>query len=133
MEIAFEPYKKVSFRSYLRYETAEELARAVSLSAPVGLPAQYTLRWSNGVLFHIVGFQPTDSVVKEYIAGHVVWDHIDFALMPRYVKEIRLPEKPLVVFSVLDLSEHPVFGPLGEWIRENLVKSETVAERRVLG
>jgi hypothetical protein len=122
MEIAFEPYRKISFRSYLQYKSPEDLARAIAQSMPTGAPAQVPLRWSNGVLFAISGLPPTDSLVKELLAGHIAWDHVDFALMPNYVKEIKLPEKPFITFSVQDFSEHPIYGPFGRWLKEHLAK-----------
>jgi hypothetical protein len=125
MEIAFEPYRKLSFRSYLEYKSPEDLARNIALTVPPDVPARTNLRWSNGVLFSIAPFQPSDSLAKEYLAGHVLYDHIDFAVMQKYQKEIKLPEKPLVVINVQDLSEHPLFGHLGEWIKKNLAKKRS--------
>ena len=122
MEISVEPYKKLSFRTYLEYSSPEDLARTLVMSIPPGVPASTTLRWSNGVLLAIASFQPTDSITKENIAGHMLYDHIDFALMPNYQKEIKVPEKEMVVLNVLDLSEHPLFGYLGQWIKQNLSK-----------
>src|SRR6266566_588321 len=117
MEISFEPYKKLSFRSYLEHNSPEDLARSVATAVPAGVPASTTLRWSNDVLFSAIAFQATDSVTKEYVAGHVLYDHIDFAVMPKYQKEIKIPEKPMVVLNVQNLSEHPLFGSLGDWIK----------------
>jgi hypothetical protein len=122
MQIVHEPYEKLSFRSYLEYESPELLASTIGLAAPSHVAAQMTLRWSNGVLFVISGFQNTDIVTKEFVTGHLIWGHIDFALMPEYRKEIKLPDKPMLTTDVLDLSDHTVFGPFGAWIKENLAK-----------
>jgi hypothetical protein len=130
MEISFEPYKKLSFRSYLEYDSPEDLARNIALSIPSGVPVQATLRWSNGVLFAIAAFQQSESVSKEYLAGHVLYDHIDFALMSKYQKTIKLPEKPMVAVNITNLSEHPLFGNLGEWIKGNLAKKKIPHPRR---
>ncbi len=122
MEIAVEPYKKLSFRSYLEYPSPDDLANTVAAAIPPGVPASTAMRWSNGVLFSIASFQPSDSLTKEWIAGNVLYDHIDFSVMPQYQKEIKLPDKPMVVINLLNLSEHPIFGPLGEWIMKNIAK-----------
>ena len=130
MEISFEPYNKISFKSYLEHDSPEDLARIVALTVPVGVPAHSTFRWANGVLFSVAAFQATDSITKEYLAGHLLWDHIDFALMPTYEKEIKLPDKPLVTLNVLNLSEHPLFGAVGKWIKENLAKKKVTQPKR---
>jgi hypothetical protein len=130
MEIAHEPYKKISFRSYLEYDTPEKLAGTIAMNAPANVPAHITLRWANGVVFSVIGFQPNDSMTKENIAGHLMWDHIDFAIMPEYRSEIRLPDKPLVTFGVLDLSGHPLFELLCEWIKEHLAKKKAPLQAR---
>jgi hypothetical protein len=122
MEISLEPYKKLTFRTYFEYNTPQDLARSLAMQIPVGIPASTTLRWSNGVLFAVANYQPTDSITKENIAGHVLYDHIDFAVMQEYQNEIKLPEREMVVLNILNLSEHPLFGELGHWIKQNLAK-----------
>jgi len=122
MEIGFDPYKKLSFKSYIQYDTPEVFVKILTVAVPQGVPAQTTLHWSNGVLFRFANFQPTDSIVKEYVAGHLLWDHLEFAPMPQYAKQIKLPDNPLVTINVLNVSNHTLFGPLGKWICENLMK-----------
>lgn len=124
MEMAFEPYKKVSFKSYLQYDNPEEMVNTLTISIPPGVPAQYILKWANGILFQFATFKPADSLIKEYIAGHLLWDHIDFAPMPQYTPEIQVPSKPMVAITVIDLSHHSLFVSVTEWIRENLLKTE---------
>lgn len=130
MEIAFEPYRKLSFRSYLQFDSPEALVRAITLNIAPGIPAHASLRWANGVVFSVANFQPADSVVKEYVAGHLLWDHIDFASMPQYQSEIRIPEKPLVTVNVLSLTGHTIFDPLTEWIRDNLLRKASSKSKR---
>jgi hypothetical protein len=127
MEIAFEPYRKVSFRSYLQFEKPEDLVRMASLGAPAGMPSQLTLRWAKGVLFSVYNLPPSDSIMKEYIAGNLILDHIDFAIMPEYTKELKIPEKPLLSVNIIDLSEHTLFGPLAEWVKHNIARKKTFA------
>ena len=127
MEVAFEPYRKLSFRSYMEYESPEALANVVAMPVPPGVPAPITLHWANGIVFRGAAYQPTDSIVKEYVSGHLLWDHVDFAPMPQYVKEIKAPDKPLVTVNILDVSKHTVFGPVAQWIRANLIEGKPSA------
>lgn len=131
LEVAFEPYRKMSFKSYMKYEKPEELVRTITASIPPGVPAQSTLKWANGVLLTFANFQPADSVIKEYVAGHLLWDHVDFAPMPQYAPEIAVPEKPMVRVIVVDVSRHSLFGPVTEWIRDNLLEKETATSPKV--
>ena len=120
MQIAHEPYKKLSFRSYLEYDTPEELLDTMLMSVPPDLTARVALRWANGVLLAVGQFQQSDIVSKEFMEGHLIWDHIDFALMPQYRRTLVLAERPLIVINVLDLSQHSIYAPLAEWLKENL-------------
>jgi hypothetical protein len=119
MEFVHSPYSKVSLRSYLQYETPESLIATIAVGATPSIPAQVVLRWSNGVLFTIAGFQPGDTLTKENIAGHLLWDHVDFTLMPKFASEIHISDKPLLTINIIDLSKHPIFGPFAEWIKTN--------------
>ena len=125
MEVAFEPYKKVSFQSYLMYESSEAFANIIALFNPPGVPVQTRLFWANGVLFRFFSHPPTDAVTKEAINGRLIWDHIEFAPMPEYENPLKVAEKPLVTINVLNVSNHIVFGPLAEWIRKNLIDKKS--------
>jgi hypothetical protein len=122
MEFTLAPYTRVSIRSYLEHESPEQLATALAKAVPPNVPSQTVLRWANGVLFAATNFLPTDSVSKEYLAGHLLWDHVDFAIMPEFRDVIQLPEKPLFTIGVIDLSKHSLFGPFADWIRNNLTR-----------
>jgi hypothetical protein len=122
LEVSYEPYSKISFRSYLKFKTPEDLARALTVQISPSVPASGTLRWANGILFNVNAFQPTDSAVKEYLSGTLNFDHLDFAVMQNYASDIKLPEKPLIVFGVINLTGHTLFDPLTKWIRSNLLK-----------
>ena len=122
MEINFEPYEKITFRSYLNYGSVEQFASVIGLGSPPGIPSRAKLLWANDVLFRHFALPPTDAITKENIKGHLVLDHIEFAPMPEYQKEIQvLPDRPLMTIFVLDVSEHFVFDPLSKWIKENLL------------
>jgi len=72
MEVAFEPYKKISFQSYLPYESVEEFANFIACGIPPNAIAQTRLFWANGVLFRWFNHPPAEAVVKETLNGHLI-------------------------------------------------------------
>jgi hypothetical protein len=122
VEIAFEPYKKTTFQSYLAYESAEAYVNVIALTNPPGIPFQARLFWANGVLFRFFNHPPSEALIKETIDGHLIFDHIEFAPMPEYKNELKVTERPLGIINVLNVSNHVVFDPLTAWIRKNLIK-----------
>ena len=122
MEVKFEPYDKLTFKSYFEYETPEKFVEAIALPNPEGMIFQARLFWANGVLFRPFNHPPSESLAKEVINGHIILDHVEFAPMPTFQKEIKHPARPLGTINVVDVSKHIVFGPLAMWIKENLVK-----------
>lgn len=125
MEVAFEPYKKVSFKSYLMYESSEAFAKVIALSNPPGIPVQTRFFWANGVLFRFFPLSPSETSAREIVNGHLVWDHMEFAPMPEYTNVLQVAERPLVTINVLNVSNHVVFEPVTEWIRNNLIEKKS--------
>jgi hypothetical protein len=124
VEVAFEPYKKISFQSYLPFESLEEFTSFIACGIPPNALAQTSLFWANGILFRFFNHPPTESVVKENLNGHIIFDHIEFAPMPEYKNELKVSTRPLASIIVLDVSKHVVFNPLTAWIRDNLLKTK---------
>ena len=122
MEVAFEPYKKVSFQSYILYENANAFVRVIALATPPGIPFQARLFWANQILFRFFSQPASEAIVKERLDGHIIWDHIEFAPMPEYKAEIRVKERPQGTLIVLNVTKHKVFEPFTAWIRDNLIK-----------
>ena len=122
MEVAFEPYKKVSFQSHLAYASSEDFTQVIALARPPGVPAQVRLFWANGVLFRFFPHPPSEVRAKSIVNGHLIWDHVEFAPMPQYSRQISVAERPLVTIFVLDVSNHVVFDPVSKWIRNNLIE-----------
>jgi len=122
MEVAFEPYTKVTFNSHIVYKSAEEFVDVIGLGSPPGIPTQGRLYWANGVLFRFFNHMPSEALAKEMLSGHVVFDHIECAPMPTFTNELKIASRPLVSVFVLDVSKHVVFDPLTAWIREKLFK-----------
>jgi hypothetical protein len=125
MEVEFEPFKKVSFQSYLEFGSAQEFANMIAFLTPPGIPMQTRLFWANGVVFRFFAHQPSETLAKEILIGHLIWDHVEFAPMPSYTNEIKVAEKPLVTICVQDVTRHAVFEPVAKWINENLIRKKT--------
>lgn len=123
MEIAFEPYKKVTFQSYLIYENLEEFIDVIVSGSPAGIPFQGKLFWANGVLFRIFNHPPSEALSNEILRGHLIFDHLEFAPMPVFQSEIIAKNRPLGRLIVVDVSKHVVFDPLTAWLRDNLLKT----------
>ncbi len=125
MEFVFEPYQKITIRSYLEYGSPEDFVTALTISTPEGVPAQGGLNWANGILFRFYPLAPSESISREYVGGHLLWDHVEFALMPKYVKEVKVPSRPLITFGILDVSNHVLLGPFAEWVARTLAKRDS--------
>lgn len=122
MEFSYEPYEKLSFNSYLQYETVEAFADVIALSNMPGVAVQTRLFWANGIVFRYISQRPSEALAKKLMERHLVWDHIEFAPMTEFIRQIRVEERPLVTITVLDVSNHGVFGQLTKWIKENLLR-----------
>jgi len=123
MEVAFEPFKKVTFRSYLPYHSAEAFVNAIAMGSPAGVQTRTSLFWANGILFRFFNPRPSELLAKEFFEGHLMWDHIEFAPMPTYEREVQGPrDRPLVTIYIIDVSNHVVFEPITKWIQDHLVK-----------
>jgi len=120
MRIVLEPYTKITIKSYFMYDNSEAFVNAITLAQARGATGVIgNLGWANGVLFKHYNFASTDSVTAQYLKGHLPLDHVEFASMPEYSTEIRSGD---VILSVIDLSNHMIFGELTKWIKSNLMK-----------
>jgi hypothetical protein len=103
MEISFDPYKKVTFQSHLRYTSAKAFIDVISLVNPPEMGFQAKLFWANGVLFRPFSHSPSEVLAKEIINGHLIFDHIEFAPMPIYKKESNYSRKTLGPNYIIDV------------------------------
>jgi hypothetical protein len=109
----------------MQHENPEQLVSTIVAGSPSRVPVQVVLRWANGVLFMLAPFQPSEVVAKEFLSGHLLWDHLDFAIMSDFQRAIRIAERPLLQIDIIDLSDHPIYGPFANWIKNNLVVKAT--------
>ncbi|MDE1816725.1 MAG: hypothetical protein KGI11_09230 [Thaumarchaeota archaeon] len=119
-QFAVEPYKQVTIRSYMKYESAEAFAKAATHALSKGMGGRLgNFFWANGVIFKHSPYAQTDSVTKQYLEGMLTLDHIEYALMSEFRNEIRVED---FVLTVLDVSKHTLFRELTKWIKGTLEK-----------
>jgi hypothetical protein len=121
MEVKFEPYKSMVFKSYLPFDSAASLIESIVDVNTPGTPIHIRLLWANGILIRFYNQAKSEALSKEYLSGNVIFDHIEFAPMKEYIKNPRLENRPMITVDVLDVSKHTVFNPLTAWIRDNLL------------
>lgn len=117
-QFEIEPYKKITIRSHMRYESAEAFAAAITQTFMRGTAARTgNIFWANGILFKHSTYVSSDSVTTEYLKGNLPLDHIEYAPMPKFRNEIRIEE---FVVTVIDVSNHTLFKELTKWMKKNL-------------
>lgn len=117
-EITVEPYKKLVIRTYLKYDSYEEMAR--ELVKGVSVP-YIILRWNSGILFNFVSYMMTDYISQQLVQGNLYWDHLDFAEMKEFRDYVPV-EGSAVKIYVRNLNRHPLFTQLSRYIKENFLK-----------
>ena len=123
MNISLEPYKKITIRSYLKHESPQAFVDAITLPLVKGtVPKLGGLLWANGVVFRHFPYSPTDTLTREYLGGHLLIDHLEFAPMSEYEKEIRYEG---FVVTVADVSNHSTFKELAKWVAGNLLNKKS--------
>ncbi len=122
-QVAFKPYQKITIRSKMRYPSAQAFADALTLSLARGMGGRGgNLFWANGILFRHFPFAPSDTILKEYLDGHLPIDHIDYAPMPEYSAEIRSGE---IVVTVLNVTYHTILSRIGRWLATESEEEQT--------
>jgi hypothetical protein len=119
MEVVVEPYDKITIRSYLRHSSPEAFVEAITLPlSREGGGRIAGMTWANGVLFRHFPYTPTDTITREYLRGHLPLDHLEFASMPVFRREIHSGG---FIVTVLDVSDHLTLSRLAKWIASNLL------------
>jgi hypothetical protein len=125
MKIEHIPWKKLEIRTYSQFDTPEEFANFVAAPTPAGAAGSTSLLWAEGVLFrHVPLSLPTDAIATEQLRGNLLWDHLDFVAMPKYVSELRPTSRPGLMINVIDMSRNPLFTEVAKWAKD-LVKGST--------
>lgn len=77
--------------------------------------------WANGILFNIFLSPVTEATFGEYVKGTLYVDNILFAPMKKYEKVLKVREDPSLIITVYNESESTLYGPITNWIKENLL------------
>jgi hypothetical protein len=114
----YQPWEEINIHEIVEYPLEYFFTKA-TLGIPeggVGLP----LAWSNGIIYSIQPIQPTEDVVKEQLKGIIHWSALHYARMPKFQNEIIRAGQIRVI--IMNMSNHTVFGPMANWIKENFLK-----------
>jgi hypothetical protein len=128
MHVVLDPYQRITIRSYQKYDNAEAFVTSMTRSLMSGAAGRVgSLYWANGIVFRHYPYAPADSLIKEYLKGHLPLDHVDFAPMPQFKDEMRTGE---FIVTILDMSNHLTLDVLSEWIAANLIKDKPKTRRQ---
>lgn len=120
--ISLEPYKKITVRSYTRFQSPEEFAQGITSNIPRGTFGRVAnLFWANKILFRHFPYATTDSISKQYLMGNLPLDHIEYAPMPHFRPEIKVDE---MAITVMNVSNHTFFDVFSKWIAQKLEKTK---------
>lgn len=100
----------------MRYESPQGFAENVVSETPKGNPIP-RLFWANGILFRHFPYFPSEVISQQLIEGILNVDHIEYAQMKEYRKEIAVTPNQKV--KVLNVTNHTVFNDLTSYIAKN--------------
>lgn len=115
-EVIYEQYKKIVVRSFMRFESPQVFAENVFSETLKGnqIPRLF---WASGILFRHFPYFPSEAVSQQLIEGVLNIDHIDYAEMKEYKKEINVAANQKI--KVLNVTSHTVFSNLTSYIAKN--------------
>jgi len=113
--ISYEPFREVVVMEYMRFKSADELARFLNVAAggkPTGI------YWANGVAFFYYPLASNTELATKALVEErkVYWAFVGFAVMADYRSIIETREK--IMMPVIDLSSSPLFLKATQWLKE---------------
>ena len=113
--ISYEPFRQVVVMEYMRFKSADDLARFLNVAAggkPTGI------YWANGVAFFYYPLSSNTELATRALIEEkkVYWAFAGFAVMPDYRSIIETREK--IMMPVIDLSSSPLFLKATEWLKQ---------------
>lgn len=113
IKVKYEPCREVVIKEVVEYPSIDSLARLLSAYFKAGqliLP-----NWTEGVLFCYFPLPlTTESLVKEYLNGRVIWSLVLFALMPTYRESLKIDG---IEVPVIDVSHNLFLRKVARWLR----------------
>ncbi len=113
VEIVCSPPKQLVILECTQYASLDALSNTLATIIRAGQPL--VLKWAEGVTFSYSLLPPTtDSLMKEFLEGHVYWTDVVFALMPEYKSTIKVGTLDI---PVIDVSPNPTLREAAEWMK----------------
>lgn len=115
VNITYDPFKEIAIMEYMRFKTADELARFLNVAAggkPTGV------YWTSGIAFFYYPMaSTTETATKALIEQRkVYWAFVGYAVMPEYRPIIETKEKIMV--PVIDMTSSSLFQRAAQWLKE---------------
>ena len=114
MEIRFEPWKEIVIHEVLERKWGEWIDETINTlkTGGGGIP---TLNWSNGIVFQVAPFAPTEKVIEEQLNGVIHYSNVIFALKQNFEASIR---KEQWTIKLVDVSHNSIFAQLSEELKK---------------
>jgi len=113
VEIVCSPPKQLVILECTQYPSIEALSKTMATIIRAGQPL--VLKWAEGVTFSYSLLPPTtDSLMKEFLEGHIYWTDVVFAPMPEYKSTIKVGTLDI---PVIDVSPNPILRKAAEWMK----------------
>ena len=116
VEVVYQPWKKIVIHEIIKY-TLDDLVKLQSLGVEPGGLAD-ALLWAGGIVFSSSTMFETKDVIKEKLEGVVHWSSVEWALMPEY-KEVIIIKETNVKIPIINVSAHPIYTAVSEWLKEH--------------
>ncbi|MGB6501067.1 MAG: hypothetical protein WBG19_06685 [Thermoplasmata archaeon] len=133
MKVEYKPWEKLEIKALTLYANAEEFMQTATDNIPSNAAGVAACFWGNGVLFRfqaLGGGQGSEALTQRFLDGELVWEGVEAAPMPKFEKEVHLPEKPMLAFRVQDVSRNSLFGPVTNWLQMQLVATSLARKSR---
>ncbi|RLF12635.1 MAG: hypothetical protein DRJ69_00795 [Thermoprotei archaeon] len=113
IKVRYEPCREVVIKEVVEYPSVESLARLLNAYFRAG--QLIVPNWTEGVLFCYFPLPLTsDSLVREYLNGRVIWSSVMFTLMPNYQEFLKIDG---VEVPVIDVSHNPSLRRVAKWLK----------------
>ncbi|UCE16319.1 MAG: hypothetical protein JSV12_01510 [Candidatus Bathyarchaeota archaeon] len=113
VEIVCSLPKQLVILECTQYPSLEALSKTIATIVRAGQPL--VLKWAEGVTFSYSLLPPTtDSLMKEFLEGHIYWTDVVFALMPKYKSTIKVGTLDI---PVIDVSPNPILREAAKWMK----------------
>jgi hypothetical protein len=113
IKVKHEPSREVVIKEVVEYPSVGGFIRLLNAYFRAGqliMP-----NWTEGVLFCYFPLPLTsDSLVKEYLGGRVIWSSVVFTLMPSYQEFLKIDG---VEVPVIDVSHNPSLRRVAKWLK----------------